>query len=118
MEKGTNHRNGQRYNVNHEFHNYVMQEYYKLGKGQAAINHKGDGPNHGGCTNKDACLWYEFHVNLSDGKGTLQYENPHPKNHDVSMDALEMSDSVGPLKAGAWIGWQLLTTGVQMERDT
>ena len=29
-----------------------MQGYYKLGQGQDAINHKGDGPNHGGCSVK------------------------------------------------------------------
>ena len=105
MQKGSDHRNGQRYNVNHFYHNYIQQGYYKLGSGQAAINHKGDGPNHGGCKDKDVCLWYEFHVELSDGQGSLQYENPHPDNHDVSDDKLESVKAVGKLNAGDWIGW-------------
>jgi hypothetical protein len=107
MEWGTDHENGQRFNVNHEFHNYIMQGYFKLGSGQDAINHKGDGPNHGGCTSTSnfICLWYELHLELSTGKGELQYEFPHPKNNNVDSSKLELSKSIGKLNAGQWIGW-------------
>ena len=105
MEKGTDHENGQRYNVNHEFHNYIMQGYYKLGQGQDAINHKGDGPNHGSCKDADICIWYELHLELSDGKCMLQFEQPHPDNHDVPDSSLESVKAVGKLNAGDWIGW-------------
>lgn len=105
MEEGTDHRNGKRYNVNHKFHNYIMQGYYKLGQGQDAINHKGDGPNHGGCSDSKICLWYEFHVDLPDGKFSLQYENPHPDNHNVPDNKLEHVKTIGKLSAGKWIGW-------------
>ena len=56
MNKGTNHRNGQRFNVNHTFKNYVMMGHFKIGKGQEAINHKTDGPNHGSCTSLPKCF--------------------------------------------------------------
>jgi hypothetical protein len=101
------HENGQRYNVNHEFKNYIMQGYFKLGSGQEKINHKGDGPNHGGCTSEEdfICLWYEFDINLSNGKFELQYEFPHNDNHDVDDSKCEHVETVGELKKGKWIGW-------------
>ena len=107
MEKGTNHENGQRYNVNHTFQNYIMQGYFKLGKGQEKINMKGDGPNHGGCTTikNFECLWYELDIALADGKFLLQYEMPHPDNHDVADNKCEVVRSVGKLNEGQWVGW-------------
>gem|GEM_PF-2555847 len=105
MEEGSDHENGKRYNVNHKFHNYIMQGYYKLGSGQEAINHKGDGPNHGGCSSIPECLWYEFDVYLDDGRFSLQYEMPHPDNHNVPDSASEHVETIGQLKEGNWIGW-------------
>ena len=35
----------------------------------------------------------------------LQFEQPHPKNHDVPDDKLESVKVIGELKAGDWIGW-------------
>ena len=105
MEEGSDHENGKRYNVNHKFHNYIMQGYYKLGSGQEAINHKGDGPNHGGCSSIPECLWYEFDVDLADGRFSLQYEMPHPDNHNVPDSASEHVETIGQLNEGNWIGW-------------
>jgi hypothetical protein len=107
MEEGSDHENGKRYNVNHEFENYIMQGYFKLGKGQQKINMKGDGPNHGGCDEigKFQCLWYEMDINLSSGKFELQYEMPHPDNHDVPDSKCEHVETVGALQEGQWIGW-------------
>src|SRR5215207_544175 len=81
MEKGANHRNGQRYNVNHKFKNYVMMGHFKIGKGQQAINHKTDGPNHGSCTSLPKCFVAGIKVVTSKGmvpieqikKGDLVY---------------------------------------------
>src|SRR5215211_2718967 len=42
--------NGQRYNVNHKFKNYLIIGYFLIGDGQQQIEHKTDGPHHGGCT--------------------------------------------------------------------
>jgi predicted phosphodiesterase len=105
MVEGSDHENGKRYNVNHKFHNYIMQGYYKLGSGQEAINHKGDGPNHGGCSSIPECLWYEFDVYLDDGRFSLQYEIPHPDNHNVPDSASEHVQTIGQLNEGNWIGW-------------
>ena len=105
MEEGSDHANGKRYNVNHKFHNYVMQGYFKLGAGQEKINHKGDGPNHGGCSSIPECLWYEFDVELADGRFSLQYEMPHPDNHNVLDSGSEHVETIGQLNEGNWIGW-------------
>jgi K319-like protein/PKD domain-containing protein/6-bladed beta-propeller protein/calcineurin-like phosphoesterase family protein/NHL repeat-containing protein len=105
MEHGSEHENGKRYNVNHEFHNYIMQGYFKLGKGQEKINHKGDGPNHGGCSDKKICAWYELDYTLATGKGELQLENPHPTNNDVPDSACEFVKTLAKAQEGQWIGW-------------
>ena len=105
MQHGSEHENGKRYNVNHEFHNYIMQGYFKLGKGQEKINHKGDGPNHGGCSDKKICAWYELDYTLATGKGELQLENPHPTNNDVPDSSCEFVKTLAKAQEGQWIGW-------------
>jgi hypothetical protein len=106
---GSDHRNGQRFGSNHKKNNYIVQGYWKLGKGQDKINIKGDGPNHSGCDFKtDAiCLWYEVDVNLSDGKFELQIEWPHADNYNVDDSKCKYVGSVGQLKEGNWIGWAI-----------
>lgn len=101
------HRNGQRYNVNHKFENHLMQGYFKLGEGQEKIETKEDGPNHGSCDFFDdqICFWLELGVNLSTGKGESQYEWHHADNFKIPDEKNDVLDSVGPLKAGNWVGW-------------
>src|SRR5215207_3330885 len=103
MEKGANHRNGQRYNVNHKFKNYVMMGHFKIGKGQQAINHKTDGPNHGSCTSLPKCVWIEPNLNISSGKLDMTSEWPHPKNHNGMP--CPSCKSIGAISAGTWLGW-------------
>lgn len=105
MGWGTDHANGQRFNVNHDIMNYIFQGYFKIGEGQDAINYKGDGPNHGDCKTIPQCIWYEMHLELSNGKFELQFEKPHPTNHPVSDSLLELVKSFGKINAGQWIGW-------------
>lgn len=107
MEKGSDHRNGQRYNVNHKFENHLMQGYYLLGKGQDKIETKEDGPNHGSCdfTTDQICFWWEAGVDLATGKGESQYEWPHADNYDIPDSKNDLIDSVGQLNAGNWVGW-------------
>jgi hypothetical protein len=82
MEEVSEHGNGKRYNVNHKFENYLLQGYFKTGKGQEKINMKTDGPNHGGCTSLPKCCWVEPNLNLENCKASLQVEFPHPENHE------------------------------------
>ena len=106
MQKGSDHRNGQRYNVNHKFKNYMVQGYFKLGKGQAKIEHKTDGPNHGGCTKLPICMWYEMGYEIATGRSELQYEAPHPDNHDIPDSALDFQAEV-KCKPESWIGYEI-----------
>lgn len=106
MEKGSDHRNGQRYNCNHKFLNYMVQGYFKLGKGQEKIEHKTDGPNHGGCTKLPICMWYELGYEIATGRSELQYEAPHPENHDIPDSALDLQIEV-KVKPESWIGYMI-----------
>ena len=101
------HENGQRYNVNHKFENHLMQGYYKLGEGQKKIETKEDGPNHGSCDFFDdqICFWIELGIDLETGKAESQYEWHHNDNFEIPDDKNTVLDSVGPLKAGNWVGW-------------
>lgn len=108
MERGSDHRNGQRYNVNHHFENYIHQGYYKIGQGQDKINIKGDGPNHSGCDfigPNQECLWMEMDINLSNGKFELQNEFPHADNYNIPDSRCELIKSFGQIREGQWIGW-------------
>ena len=120
MEKGTDHRNGQRYNCNHKFLNYMVQGYFKLGKGQAKIEHKTDGPNHGGCTKLPICMWYEMGYEIATGRSELQYEAPHPDNHDIPDSALDFQKEV-KVQPESWIGYEIAiwdsTEGRRMEQS-
>ena len=106
MEKGSDHRNGQRYNCNHKFKNYMVQGYFKLGKGQEKIEHKTDGPNHGGCKSLPICMWYELGYEIATGRSELQYEAPHPDNHDVPDSALDLQVEV-KVQPESWIGYEI-----------
>lgn len=103
MNKGSNHANGQRYNVNHKFKNYVMIGHFKIGKGQEALNCKTDGPNHGSCTSLPKCVWIEPNLNISSGKLDMTSEWPHPKNHNGMP--CPSCKSIGAISAGSWLGW-------------
>ncbi|NOJ30296.1 MAG: hypothetical protein DA328_09040, partial [Nitrososphaeraceae archaeon] len=94
MEKGSNHRNGQRYNVNHFYENYIMLGKFKTGKGQEQIEMKTDGPNHGGCTQLNNCMWYEPAIYMN-GKVKFGTEYPHPTNHDVDLNVIQYHKDLG-----------------------
>lgn len=97
---GNDHPNGQRYSKNHQFGNYMVIGYFTLGKGQDVMEHKTDGPNHGGCNAKSGgdvpskfpiedCCWAEVNISLKDRKGYkagqfyISSEHPHPDNFDA-----------------------------------
>jgi hypothetical protein len=82
MEKGSDHRNGQRFNNNHKFKNYMMIGYFKTGNGQEKLEMKTDGPNHGGCKKLPECMWYEPSIVVDTGEPELGGEWPHPDNHN------------------------------------
>lgn len=99
MQKGAAHRNGQRFNVNHNFINYVMMGYFKPGNAQK-VNMKTDGPNHGSCTSLPKCVWIEPQVVISSGKLEMGSEWPHPKNHSAPCPSCK---TVGALSGE--FGW-------------
>lgn len=101
MQKGAAHRNGQRYNVNHSFINYVMMGYFKAGNAEKQ-NFKSDGPNHGGCTSLPKCVWIEPQVVIGSGQMQIGAEFPHPTNHSRSCPSCK---SVGSLGGGTEYGW-------------
>ena len=106
MEKGSDHRNGQRYNVNHTYTNYMMIGYFKTGRGQEVLEMKTDGPNHGGCDKLPQCMWYEPHIDVDTGKVSLGGEWPHPDNHnDLKTDFTENLKK--PIKE-TWVGYAVV----------
>lgn len=100
MNTGAKHRNGQRYNVNHSFTNYVMMGYFKAGNAEKQ-NMKTDGPNHGSCTSLPKCVWIEPQVVIGTGKWEMGSEWPHPKNHTSPCPSCK---SVGSLSGGVEYG--------------
>jgi predicted phosphodiesterase len=105
MQKGSDHENGQRYNVNHKFENYMMIGYFKTGKGQEVIEMKTDGPNHGGCKKLPKCCWLEPDLDIADCKASLGAEFPHPTNHNdrPAPSAKTLNISL----AEKWIGFSV-----------
>lgn len=103
MERGAAHRNGQRWNVNHKFKNYLMIGHFKIGPGQQTINHKTDGPNHGSCTSLPRCVWIEPNLTISSGKLDMTSEWPHPKNHNGMP--CPSCKTIGSIQTGQWLGW-------------
>jgi len=119
ITSGNDHRNGQRYSKNHQFGNYMVIGYFKLGKGQDVMEHKTDGPNHGGCNAKkggdvpskfpiEDCCWVEVNISLKDRKGDkagqfyLSSEHPHPDNFDAPPEGKGKIFNIKPLQ---WIGY-------------
>lgn len=103
MNKGKDHENGQRYNINHRFKNNMMIGYFKTGKGQEKIEQKLDGPNHGGCKSLPNCMWYEPSIVVDTGKIELGGEWPHPENKSgLRMDFHKDID--GGIKE-QWLGY-------------
>lgn len=117
---GNDHPNGQRYSKNHQFGNYMWIGFLKLGKGQDVMEHKTDGPNHGGCNAAgDAgpgkkfpitdCCWVEVNISLTDrkkykkGQFYLSSEHPHPDNFDAPDSAI--GDKIFDIKPESWIGY-------------
>lgn len=98
---GSNHRNGQRYNVNHNYENYIGVAYLKTVSGQEAIGCKNAGPNHGSCSSGDKCFWIDPDLQLSNGSIKLGYEYPHPTAHDISCSSCK---SLGVDLHNKWVG--------------
>ena len=106
MEIGTDHRNGQRYNNNHSFKNYMMVGYFKTGKGQEKLEMKTDGPNHGGCSQIPECMWYEPSIVVASGEPELGGEWPHPKNHN-NLPA-DFKEKLKKPIAETWVGYAVI----------
>jgi len=102
---GANHENGQRYNVNHKYKNYLIICHIKIGKGQEALNCKTDGPNHGSCTSLPKCVWIEPNLNISSGKLDMTSEWPHPKNHNGMP--CPSCKTIGAISVGSFLGWAI-----------
>lgn len=105
--------NGQRYNVNHKYANYMMIGYFKTGDGQKQIEMKSDGPNHGSCNRSGnfdmsklwSCMWYEPQIHI-DGKVLLGAEWWHADNRSgLRMDFKE--DVQGGIDK-QWIGYAVI----------
>jgi hypothetical protein len=105
--------NGQRYNANHKFENYMMIGYFKTGKDQEQIEMKTDGPNHGSCNRSGDfpdsqlpnCMWYEPQIHV-DGQILLGGEWWHNDNRSgLRMDFHE--DVQGGISE-QWIGYAVI----------
>jgi hypothetical protein len=104
MLKGSDHRNGQRYNTDHKFKNYMMIGYFKTGQGQDIIEMKTDGPHHGGHTaDVPTNTWIEPDIDLKDGQSRVSSEHPHPKNHKSGAFGIKY----GNLE-NKWIGFSVV----------
>jgi hypothetical protein len=93
MNKGGAHRNGQRYNCNINFKNYVMIGIFNAGNAEKQ-NMKTDGPNHGSCSSLPKCAWIEPQVVIDSGNWEMGSEWPHPKNHTASCPSCKSSGSL------------------------
>jgi hypothetical protein len=118
ITEGKDHRNGQRYSKNHSFGNYMWIGYVKLGAGQDVMEHKTDGPNHGGCNEQEDagkkfpvqdCCWVEVNISLTDRKGYkpgqfyISSEHPHPKNYDAPKESI--GKKIFKIKPEQWLGY-------------
>jgi len=102
MEVGSNHRNGQRYNVNHHWVNYMGLGYIKTSPDENKQSCKLDGPNHGSCGQLPQCCWMDTEINLDTGRAALGAEYPHPDNHDAPAPSAK---NLGINLKDKWIGW-------------
>lgn len=118
VTEGKDHRNGQRYSKNHQFLNYMLIGYFKLGKGQDVMEHKTDGVNHGGCNEAGGagkkfplsdCCWVEVNISLTNRKGYkagqfyISSEHPHPVNYDAPKEG--MGKKIFKINPEQWIGY-------------
>jgi hypothetical protein len=98
---------GQRYNVDHKFKNYMQIGYLKTAKGQEVIELKTDGPCHG-CDGHPAPIpigmWYEPHFDLKSGKSSLHAEAPHKPRKDYDLESDELVPIEGNINE-EWIGY-------------
>lgn len=83
IQEGSDHENGQRYNVNHKFADHMIIGYWHATGGTNNIGHKTDGPNHGGCSSAPECRWIDPDLNLSDCSVAYGAEFPHPDANDL-----------------------------------
>jgi hypothetical protein len=106
--------NGQRYNVNHAFQNYIMAGLFKLSPSATMIEMKTDGPNHSGCSQVPRCAWFEprFETN---GKSSLSMEMPHTPRKDYTISCPSCKSIPGSY-AGKWIGYAVACYGPQGAR--
>mgnify|MGYP003575358697 CR=1 FL=1 len=116
LTSGNDHRNGQRYSVNHKFENYCVRGYFFLGKGQEQIEMKTDGPNHGNCKQLPQCCWVEADLAVIDrdnqegmkfkaGTSFISSEFPHPVNHSPPSD--QKMVVIEGIKPESWIGFSV-----------
>jgi len=102
--------NGQRYNADHKFKNYMQIGYLKTAQGQELIELKTDGPCHS-CHDHPAPLpigmWYEPHLDLNTGNSSLHAEVYHPKDDRIDLHDLQCEKLV-PVEGNIneeWIGY-------------
>jgi len=111
---------GQRYNVDHKFKNYMQIGYLKTAKGQKVIEMKTDGPCHG-CDGHPAPIpigmWYEPHLDLKSGKSSLHAEGPHDPRIDYDdLQCEKLVDVEGNIDE-EWVGYCVLAyTNNQSQR--
>lgn len=98
--------NGQRYNVNHKYINYMMIGYFHTGKSQELIEMKVDGPNHGSCKSLPRCCWTEPAIELEVGKAHISSEWPHPENRPAAdaQSAIILNQNL----KNKWIGYAVV----------
>jgi predicted phosphodiesterase len=105
LEVGSNHENGQRYNVNHQFLNYMGLGYFKTSPNQNKLSNKLDGPNHGSCKQLPQCVWMDTEVNLDTSRAALGAEYPHPDNHDAPAPSAK---NLNIDTRDKWVGWGVI----------
>jgi hypothetical protein len=112
--------NGQRYNVDHKFKNYMQIGYLKTAVGQELIELKTDGPCHG-CGGHPAPIpigmWYEPHLDLATGKSSLHAEAPHAPRGDFDGLHCDLLVDVEGNINHEWIGYCVIAyTNAQNQR--
>lgn len=103
VEWGSDHRNGQRFNVNHKFENYCSDGIFTTGKGQTVMEEKTDGGCHGcggnDCNDKDnpykICMWCELGILIDTGEPKADLECPHPDNNSIDLSFATYKKGLG-----------------------
>jgi hypothetical protein len=115
MNVGSYKNEGQRYNCDHKFKNYMMIGYFYTGERIEQIEMKTDGPCHG-CNDHPAPvpigMWYEPKI-YEDGKIELAAEWPHnAKDFGEERDHPDLrTDSTEKVEGGIkkqWIGYAVV----------